>query len=128
MPITVTPDDVRAITGSTKTDAEIQPFIDAAVCAMNNVSECLTSKGITEDCQNSAAAFLASHFFVSSGVGQGSATVKRKTFEGYTIEYIIGQYSGSGIQGTSYGQTANTLTAGCLIQLDQQPSQVCFFG
>lgn len=128
MPITLTPSDVRAINGSTLSDPEIQPFVDAAICIMENIQPCLTSKGVTAACADIAAAWLGAHLMVMSNVGKRTAVIKKERFESYSVERVVGGFSGKGVQNTTYGQTANTLTAGCLQEQDKAPAVICFFG
>ena len=124
-----TPDDVRAITGSDASDEAIQPFIDAAQCIIDGLAGCMTSKGVLQSDQDKACAFLAAHIMSSSKVGQdGIGTKRRETFENYTVEWAMSSLSGQGPLSTSYGQTANLLTRGCLQESYKAPSAVCFFG
>lgn len=125
-----TGDQVRAITGSTLDDAALQPFLDAAACILERIEGCTTAKGVTTSCLDQAEAWLAAHLLTLSTVGQaaGTGVKKHETFENYTVEYVVGSYSGSGIKATSYGNTANELTGGCLQEADKTPFQVCFFG
>lgn len=125
-----TPDDVRDLTGSTLTDPQIQPFVDAAACIMERAAACITRQGVTAACQDRAQAFLAAHLLTLSTVGQsgGSGVKRRETFENYTVEFVVGSYSGSGIMATPYGQAANSITGGCLQEVDKRPLQICFFG
>lgn len=123
-----TESDVKAINGSTLTDPEIAPFLSAAVCVIENVDKCLTAKGVTDACKDKATAWLAAHMMAMTAVAAGTNVNKRETFENYTVERAISNFSGSGVVSTTYGQTANMLTAGCLKDADKAPAQVLFFG
>ncbi len=125
---TTTPDAIRAVNGSTLLDPAIQPFADAANCIMGNIDACAVSKGITSACLDTAAAWLGAHLMTMSAVGAKTATVKKETFENYSVERVVGGFSGKGVQSTTYGQTANTLSGGCLQEADKAPALVCFFG
>lgn len=120
--------DVKAITGSTLDDAALQPFLDAAECILDQVATCTTAKGVTAACLDQACAWLASHLLVMSSLGQDSAVVAKERFENYTVERVVGGFTGKGVLQTTYGQTANALSGGCLQEADKAPMQVCFFG
>lgn len=120
--------EVRAITGSTLDDPALAPFLAAALCILDRVAACTARKGITPSCLDMAQAWLAAHLLTLTGVGQSVGVKKMERFENYTVEYVVGSYSGSGIKATSYGNTANELAGGCLQEVDKAPAQVCFFG
>lgn len=128
MPVSVTPADIRAVNGSAAEDAVIQPFADAAICIMGNIEICLTSKSVTDSCADIAGAWLGAHLMAMSNVGSDTVNKKSEKFENYSVEKLIGVYSGRGVLQTTYGQTANQLTAGCLQQQDKAPAGICFFG
>jgi len=123
-----TPAAVREISGSTLDDAQLQPFCDAAMCIVDNVAACTTAKGITQGCLDAAATWLAAHLLSGTSLGADSAVVNKERFENYAVERIVGGYTGSGVLGTTYGQTANALTGGCLQQVDKAPASIAFFG
>ena len=123
-----TPAAVREISGSTLDDAQLQPFCDAAMCIVDSVAACTTAKGITQDCLDGAATWLAAHLLSGTSLGADSAVVNKERFENYAVERIVGGYTGSGVLGTTYGQTANALTGGCLQQVDKAPASIAFFG
>lgn len=125
---TCTPEQVSAINGSTATDEEIQPFIDAAACILERVETCTTGKEISESCLEQACAFLAAHLMAGTAQHGDTAAVKRETFENYTVERVVGGFSGNGIMGTTYGQAANGITGGCLQEADKAPAGIMFGG
>lgn len=115
----VQPQDVKNITGSTVEDPVIQPFIDAANCLMERISEQMTS--VSDECVDQATAYLASHLFTTSNAGKDSALLKREMLlNEYEVEYIVSK-GGTGLLSTPYGETANMLTGGYLAQLDKTP-------
>lgn len=126
--VPATTDDVRALTGSTLSDTEIQPFLDAAACVMAGISPCTTGKLISDDCLTQAHAWLAAHLLSVSGVGGNTRVKKREKFENYDVEWAMSQSTGQGVKATNYGQTANLLTGGCLAEADKSPAVICFFG
>lgn len=122
-----TPTEVRDITGSTLADAAIQPFLDAAACAVGQVEDCAV--GVSDTCKTMAESYLAAHLLTTSTVGQSSATVKKESLRGkYSVEYLSGNATGQGVLGTTYGQTANMLLAGCLAELDKSPARIWSIG
>lgn len=123
-----TPDDVKAINGSTLDDTAIQPFIDAAMCIIGQVEACMVGKGISDSCQTSAAAWLAAHLMASAGIDNSSRVKKRETFEQYTVEWAQSQITGQGILSTSFGATANAMSGGCLQETDKRNVNIFFFG
>lgn len=125
---TATPDQVRAITGSGLTDAQIEPFLTAAACVMGNVSDCAKDKGVSVDCLTTAESWLSSHLLSVSGVGEKTRVKKTEKFENYSVTWAQSQMEGQGVLSTTYGQTANTLTAGCLAEADKAPALICMFG
>ena len=124
-----TPDEVRAINGSTLTDEEIQPFIEAAHCMVNVVVDNGCAASVSEDCLTQAETFLTCHIMSGAGAGEsGGGGVKTKeSFENYSVEFQRST-TGNGVLGTSYGQTANALLNGCLVELDKRQAVIAFGG
>ena len=123
-----TPEQVKAINGSTLEDSAIQPFIDAAVCIMTQVEACMIGKGISDSCQTQAAAWLAAHLMASAGIDNKSRVKSEEKFEGYSVKWAQSQVSGQGIMGTTYGMTANSMSGGCLQETDKRNFQTFGFG
>lgn len=114
--MTCTPNDVRAITGSTLSDTAITPFITAANVMITRAAEC---SGTTDN--DEACAFLSAHLMTSSQVGKGSAQIQRESLEGkYSVTYAVSMSQGSGVLSTNFGQTANMLMNGCLAELSKR--------
>lgn len=123
-----TPEQVKAINGSTLDDALIQPFIDAAMCIVNQVEACMIGKGIPDSCQTMVAAYVAAHLMAMSGVDNSSRVKKRETFENYTVEWAQAQVNGDGIMSTTFGQVANTMSGHCLSEYDKRTAYLGIFG
>lgn len=123
-----TPDQVRAINGSALDDTAIQPFIDAAVCIAEQIELCMNGKGLSESCQTTVTAYIAAHLMAMSGIDNSSRVKKRETFENYTVEWAQAQVTGSGVMSTTFGQAANTISGGCLQDIDKRTAYVGFFG
>lgn len=129
MPIIApTPDDVKAINGSSLADPAIAPFISAAECIANQVEACMIGKGISDACQTSATAWLSAHLMASSGIEDSSRVKSKEKFEGYSVEWAQSQVSGQGILSSTFGMTANAMTGGCLQETDKRQVQIFGFG
>lgn len=114
------PDKVRAITGSTLTDPEIQPFIDAASAVLTRISEFTDAQ--TDDFNNQLSAYMSAHLLAMSPVGDAIKQVRREEMDGeFTIEYLTPLNLGEHINSTLYGQVANMLTEGRLGQIHKTP-------
>ena len=111
---------VKALTGRTLADAVVQMFLDTAGCLLDMIAECTAD--LSESSLTNAEVYLSAHLLVTSTVGQGSAMVAREALGGkYSVEYLLPAIKGDGILGTPYGRVANTLTRGCLAELDKRP-------
>ena len=121
-----TPEDVRAINGSTADDATIQPYLDTAHIIVNKV---LTCANTDEETLTQAEAYLAAHYMALTGAGgEGAGTVKSESIQGQSISYNVSSISGQGTLSTAYGQIANSLLGGCLAMLDGKKAAVGFTG
>lgn len=125
---TATPEQVRAINGSSLGDTAIEPFITIAACVITGLASCLAAKGVNDDCATQAEGWLAAHFMSVSGIGGDTRVLKREKFENYDAEWATSQLQGQGVKSTHYGQTANMLTMGCLAEADKSPALICSFG
>lgn len=123
-----TPSEVKAITGSTLDDPAIAPFLTAASCIIGSIEDDCAS-WVTGDCLTQAEMYLAAHLLISSNVGEDSRTIAKESIRGiYSVEYLSSKMEGSGVLSTTFGKTANTLTGGCLAELDKQPINMLSIG
>jgi hypothetical protein len=123
-----TPADVKAITGSTLADGSITPFLTAAACIIASIEDDCAAH-VTDACLTQAEAFLASHLLTSSNVGSDSKQVMKESLRGkYSVEYLSSKAQGSGVLSTTFGETANMLTGGCLAELDKSPINMLSIG
>jgi len=120
------PDNVRAINGSTSLDPVINTFICAATCLVDKVVASGCVDGVSLDCLISAESFLTCHIMSGSGAGEagGGGIKTEEKFENYSVKFQRST-TGQGVLGTSYGITANGLLNGCLAEVDKR--QVNFF-
>lgn len=124
-----TPEQVKAINGSTLSDPAISSFIVAAECLVDKVvaSGCVDDASL--DCLTSAETFLTCHIMSGSGAGEkgGGGIKTEEKFENYSVKFQR-SVSGDGVLGTSYGSTANSLLNGCLVELDKRKVNIFGYG
>ena len=98
-------------------DAEIKAAIMAANCAVDQIAECCASD-LNDDCLEMVETYLAAHF---SAVTDNTLSMsgQKDGCSGDSVTY--GFQFGEGVKGTPYGIMANTLSHGCLAQLDKMP-------
>lgn len=121
------PQEVRDITGSSKSDPQIQPFLDTAHIMVNNAQSCAS---VDEQTLTEAEAYLASHLMTVTGGGGGSgnAPVNSESIDGMSISYAAAQVQGQGVLSTNYGQIADLLLGSCLSYVTKAKSTVFFSG
>jgi hypothetical protein len=112
-------DDVRAIlpTSTTLTDDQIQASINAATCVVDQIALGCAS-GLSEDCLKQVEIYLSAHY---AAVMDNTLTIKSETDACCGGSATYGFQFGEGINGTPFGQMANTLSGGCLAEQDKQP-------
>jgi len=114
------PDKVRGITGSSLTDLEITPFLDMASAVLEGLSE--KTATLSSTVVDNATTYLAAHFLSTSPVGDDAKQVRREAITSeYSVEYLTPFNMGQGILATQYGQAANMLLGGCLVEMDKVP-------
>lgn len=121
---------VQVISGSTLDSDTIDAFIESASLIIDGVVDCATAVGVTEEQLTAAECWLTAHLLSVSKVGQGNgiSLKKREKFENYDIEWATGKVEGDGILATHYGTTANSLTKGCLQEMDKRNVGIFFAG
>jgi len=125
--MSICPEKVRDITGSELEDNAITPFIIAASCIMAQITSCTAE--MTEECVDQIHIYITSHLLVTSTVGQSSATISKESLRGkYSVEYLTPKATGNDIMSTSFGQTANMMSGGCLSQIGKMPLSINFPG
>jgi len=106
--------DVRGIlpTETTLTDDQITAAIAAAKCIVDNIG-C----DLSDECLTQIHIYLSAHF---AAVTENTLSLSSETdCCGGKVTY--GFKFGEGVKGTPFGQMANTLSGGCLAELDKQP-------
>lgn len=118
-------DQVKAIlpTETTLTEAQINAAIAAAKCVVDQISIGCASD-LTDDCLTQIHIYLSAHF---AAVTENTLSLKsEKDPCGGSATY--GFQFGKGIEGTPFGQMANTMSAGCLAEQDKQPTGIVSIG
>lgn len=125
--MTTTVEKVRAIlpAGSTLTDQQIQAAIDAAECTIERAEACMNGQGISDSCKDIICTYLAAHF---AAVTDNLLSISSEADPccGGSAKY--GFKFGEGIMGTPFGQAANTMSGGCLAELDKVPANMFAIG
>ena len=126
-------EDVRNITGlpATVTDTQIAPFLAAALTMLNKISGCLTNKSITEESDlDQIQAWLAAHLISLSPVGKAAGLTVEEKFENWAVKKAQSSINNqfSGVMSTFYGQTANELSCGCLMEMGLRKPNIAFYG
>lgn len=121
-----TPEQVRAINGSTATDEVIQPYIDVAHVLVTRAENCAN---VADAVLTQADAWLACHLMAITGAGGvASGGVISEKIETQSMTYSASAITEQGLRGTAYGQTADMLLNGCLSSMNKQKAGVCFTG
>lgn len=112
----VTVAEVKEIVpGTTLSDAAITSLINVANITVNKLSTKCGS-GLTEEELTSVELYLSAHLV---SVSDPESSIKSEKFENASTVYNTA-LSGEGIKGTPYGNTANMLSGGCLVEMDKR--------
>jgi len=115
----VTVEEVRAVlpTATTLTDEQIGAAIAAASCTVDQIAAGCASD-LSEECLKVVEQYLAAHYAAATENTLSLASEKDGCCGGSAT---YGFKFGEGVLGTPFGQMANTLSHGCLAQLDKTP-------
>ena len=118
--------EVRAILpASTQlTDAQIQASIDAATCSVDAIADSCASN-LTAECLKQVETYLAAHYAAAT---ENTLNLASETDPCSGGKVVYGFKFGEGVKGTPFGQMANTLSRGCLAELDKQPVNMFAIG
>ena len=111
--------DVRVILPTTTelTDPQIQAAIDAATCVVDQIADTCAAH-LSDDCLKQVEIYLSAHY---SAVTENTLTLASETDPCCGGKVTYGFKFGEGVKGTPFGQMANTLSGGCLAEMDKQP-------
>lgn len=120
--------DVREIlpASTSLTDDQIQAAIDAAECIINQFSLTFCGMSYSEGCLDQIWKYLAAHIAACTENTLSLASESNDTCCRSSVTY--GFKFGEGIKGTTYGQTANLLSGGCLQEWDKSPANIFVIG
>ena len=99
-------------------DAQINAAIEAATCVVDQIANSCASH-LSDACLERIEIYLSAHY-CSATENTLSLTSEDDACSGNKANY--GFKFGEGVKGTPYGQMANTLSGGCLAEMDKQPA------
>ncbi len=102
----------------------VDAAIAAAMCVINR-AETNCASGLTDECLTLAATYLAAHF---AAVTENTLSVSSETDPCCDAKVTYGFKFGKGVEGTPFGQMANTITGGCLVEMDKKPMRMYAIG
>lgn len=110
--------------GSQLTDPQTQQSIDAAACSVDEVAASCGSH-LTDACLTQVHIYLSAHYAAAT---ENTLSLKSEKdgCSGDSASY--GFMFGEGVKGTPFGQMANTLSGGCLAELDMRPANIYSIG
>ena len=100
--------------GVVLTDDQIEFAIEAAGCTVEDLAECDSSLSSTRLAK--IQTYLAAHY---AAVSDNTLTVESEKDGCSDSSVKYGFKFGEGVKGTPFGQMANTLSKGCLAELDK---------
>ena len=102
------------------TDPQIQAAIDAATCVVDQIVDCAPALCLTQ-----VETYLAAHF---ASVTENTLSLSSETEPCSGGKLVYGFKFGEGVKGTPFGMMANTISGGCLAELDKQPTDLISIG
>ena len=106
------------------TDPQIQAAIDAAACVVDQVAGGCASH-LTDACLTQVHIYLSAHY---AAVTDNTLSLSSETDPCCGGQATYGFKFGEGVKGTPFGQMANTMTGGCLAEMDKQPANLFSIG
>lgn len=117
--------DVQAIlpNGAALSDTAIQMAITSAECTLDQLAECLAHLPAT--CIAQVAIYLAAHY---AAVTDNTLSIQSEKGGCCDLSATYGFKFGEGVKGTPFGIMANTLSGGCLAEMDKRPAGLYSIG
>jgi len=103
---------------------QIQAAIDAAKCVVDQAAARCASH-LPSDCLTQIHTYLSAHF---AAVTENTLSISSETDPCCGGSAVYGFKFGEGVKGTPFGMMANTLSGGCLAELDKQPPNLFCIG
>jgi len=117
--VAITTQDLINICGlESLTDSQAASFIATANMTMDLIDSCLDANGVTN--KDLIASWLACHYLSLSPIGKNANMLTEEKFEGWSGKRAQSKSDGKGFTRTYYGETATTLSKGCLAELDKR--------
>lgn len=121
--------DVRNVLpsdGGNLTDPQIQQAIDTATLLVDQIATGCGSH-LPDDILKQIETYTAAHLVAVSHPDQvGTSVLVEEKFENSSKKYSTGSFNN--FLGTTYGTTANLLSNGCLMELNQKPARIYSLG
>jgi len=119
-------DKVKAIlpTSTTLTDPQIQAAIDAAVCIIDRLAVGC-GEDLSDDCLLQTETYLSAHIAANT---ENTLSLSSEKDGCADSSVTYGFVFKEGVLGTTFGQTANMLSGGCLHEMDKQPVNLFSIG
>jgi hypothetical protein len=106
------------------TDPQIQAAIDAATCVVDQAAAGCSSH-LTDACLKQVELYLSAHYAAAT---ENTLSLVSETDPCSGGKAVYGFKFGEGVKGTPFGQMANTLSGGCLAELDKQSTALLSIG
>lgn len=120
MAVRVTDAEVRELIPSTSI-SDLTVFITAANIQVDALEDSECGSSLTTATLKEVERWLAAHF---ASVTDGGLSKKSEKFEGYSVTFDRGNAaSREGLMSTQFGQMANTLSGGCLMESDKRKTK-----
>jgi hypothetical protein len=106
------------------TDDQVQAAIDAAGCIVDQIAYGCASH-LSDACLTQVHIYLSAHYAAAT---ENTLSISSETDPCCGGSAVYGFKFGEGVKGTPFGQMANTLSSGCLAELDKQPADMLTIG
>lgn len=118
--------DVRAILPpeTTLTTVQIDMAIVSANCVVDQIASGCASH-LNDTCLKQIETYLAAHYAACT---ENTLTIKSEKDGCCDSSVTYGFQFGEGVKGTPFGQAANTMSAGCLAEMDKPAPRMFSIG
>ena len=101
----------------------LAPFVKAANVLVNRMVSTCTDVTFSDDELKEIEKWTAAHF---TAISDPSLNITEEKVEGSMVKANRGNINETGLMSTQYGQMANTLSGGCLVEADKRKPTVTF--
>ncbi|MCK5643050.1 MAG: hypothetical protein KAJ19_19740 [Gammaproteobacteria bacterium] len=105
-------------------DDQITAAIEDATCTVDQIAAGCAAH-LSVGCLTRIETNLAAHYAAST---ENTLSLSSETDPCCGGKVVYGFKFGEGVKGTPYGQRANTLSGGCLAEMDKQPTDLFSIG